>query len=118
MTVPWYAPPIPAARGSELFVITSYSIHYTKLYDGIYANPREQGVLWERPVSAEMIYPDGTEGFQINCGLRIQGNGSRGPASTPKHSLRLLFKGIYGPRITSYNVCYTKLLRSPLQNES
>lgn len=63
---------------------------------GIYVNPRESGVTWERPVSAEMIYPDGREGFQINCGLRIQGNGSRGPASTPKHSLRLLFKGIYG----------------------
>jgi len=64
---------------------------------GIYVNPRQSGVLWERPVSAEMIYPDRKEGFQINCGLRIQGNGSRGPSSTPKHSLRLLFKGIYGP---------------------
>jgi hypothetical protein len=64
---------------------------------GIYTNPREQGVAWERPVSAELIYPDGTAGFQINCGIRLQGNGSRGPSSTPKHSLRLLFKGIYGP---------------------
>jgi hypothetical protein len=65
--------------------------------NGIYARPREEGALWERPVSAELIYPDGREGFQINCGLRIQGAGSRGPESTPKHSLRLLFKSIYGP---------------------
>jgi len=64
---------------------------------GIYTNPREQGVGWERPVSAELIYPDGTPGFQVNCGIRVQGGGSRGPSSTPKHSLRLLFKGIYGP---------------------
>jgi hypothetical protein len=64
--------------------------------NGIYARPREEGVLWERPVSAEMIYPDGRESFQINCGLRIQGAGSRGPNSTPKHSMRLFFKTVYG----------------------
>lgn len=64
--------------------------------NGIYAKPREEGVLWERPVSAELIYPDGRAGFQINCGLRIQGAGSRGPNSTPKHSMRLFFKSVYG----------------------
>ncbi len=63
---------------------------------GIYAKPLEEGVLWERPVSAEMIYPDGREGFQVNCGLRLQGAGSRGVNSTPKHSMRLFFKGVYG----------------------
>lgn len=69
---------------------------------GIYTNPREEGVGWERPVSAELIHPDGTMGFQINCGIRVQGGGSRGPSSTPKHSLRLLFKGIYGPSKLDY----------------
>jgi hypothetical protein len=65
--------------------------------DGIYVRPREEGVLWERPVSAEWINPDGSKGFQVNCGLRIQGASSRGPNATPKHSMRLLFKSVYGP---------------------
>jgi len=69
---------------------------------GIYTNPREEGIGWERPVSAEWIHPDGTEGFQINCGIRVQGGGSRGPSSTPKHSLRLVFKGSYGPTKLNY----------------
>jgi hypothetical protein len=69
---------------------------------GIYTNPREEGIGWERPVSAELIHPDGAPGFQINCGIRVQGGGSRGPSSTPKHSLRLLFKGIYGPTKLNY----------------
>jgi hypothetical protein len=69
---------------------------------GIYTNPREEGIGWERPVSAELIHPDGSTGFQINCGIRVQGGGSRGPSSTPKHSLRLLFKGIYGPTKLDY----------------
>jgi hypothetical protein len=50
-----------------------------------------------RPVSAEWINPDGSTGFQIDCGLRIAGGFSRNPSVTDKHSLRLLFKGIYGP---------------------
>ena len=71
---------------------------------GIYSNPREEGALWERPASAELIYPDGTKGFQENCGLRIQGAGSRGPTSTPKHSLRLVFKSIYGASKLNFKV--------------
>jgi len=64
---------------------------------GIYSNPTRSGVAWERPVSAEWINPDGSTGFQIDCGLRIAGGFSRNPGVTDKHSLRLLFKGIYGP---------------------
>ena len=63
---------------------------------GIYMNPRSEGVLWERPTSAEMFGGDGEREFQINCGLRIQGGASRTPSNSPKHSFRLLFKGIYG----------------------
>ncbi len=63
---------------------------------GIYANPMETGRDWERPVSAEMIFPDGRPGFQINCGLRVQGGWNRRPEECPKHSLRLLFKKQYG----------------------
>ena len=63
---------------------------------GIYAHPMETGRDWERAASAEMIFPDGRPGFQINCGLRVQGGWNRRPEECPKHSLRLLFKKPYG----------------------
>ncbi|MCP4425056.1 MAG: DUF11 domain-containing protein [Chloroflexi bacterium] len=65
--------------------------------DGIYQNPLGEGVTWERPTSVELIYPDGSPGFQINAGIRIFGGASREPHKSPKHAFRLLFKGIYGP---------------------
>ena len=64
--------------------------------DGIYTHSRSHGVMWERPASAELIHPDGTAGFQVDCGLRIQGGAFRSHGLTLKHSLRLLFKGVYG----------------------
>jgi hypothetical protein len=63
---------------------------------GIYTNSTSRGLTWERPGSAELIYPTSTEGFQINCGVRIQGGWFRQHSGTRKHSLRLLFKRIYG----------------------
>ena len=66
---------------------------------GIYSNPGGTGVNWERPCSVEYILPDGSEGFQIDCGIRILGGASRN-TSIPKHSFRLLFKSDYGrPRL-------------------
>ena len=70
--------------------------HLTGSSSGIYVNATREGILWERPVSAELINPDGSKGFQINAGLRIRGAFSRGDHN-PKHSFRLLFKGGYGP---------------------
>ncbi|MCZ6792713.1 MAG: lamin tail domain-containing protein, partial [Planctomycetota bacterium] len=64
---------------------------------GLYSNPQGEGVRWERGGSAELIFPDGRRGFQINCGVRIHGGASRRPERSPKHSIRLLFKGAYGP---------------------
>ncbi len=64
---------------------------------GIYSNPTASGVDWERPASVELIYPEKTEGFQANCGIRIQGGYFRRNDMSRKHSFRLLFKGIYGP---------------------
>lgn len=61
---------------------------------GIYSNPQGQGVTWERPVSAELIYPDGSKGFQIDAGLRVAGAASR--SLSLKNGLRLLFKSEYG----------------------
>ena len=64
-------------------VITSYSIHYTKLYD--------QGVCQ---------YPDSLD--QVIEKLPLQ-----------RHRRPRLAGGVAFFRITSYNVCYTKLLRHP-----
>lgn len=64
---------------------------------GIYANPERSGLDWERPASLEWMHADGTSFFQVDCGLRIQGGYFRQRNVTQKHSLRLLFKNIYGP---------------------
>jgi len=63
---------------------------------GIYNNSIERGEAWERPCSVELIYPDGQEGFQIDCGIRSAGKGSRHPANNNKHSWKLKFKSEYG----------------------
>ncbi|MCH6256614.1 lamin tail domain-containing protein [Puniceicoccaceae bacterium K14] len=50
----------------------SISTNDSNLYspeEGIYVNATER---WEVPASAELINPDGSEGFQINAGLRIR----------------------------------------------
>lgn len=69
---------------------------------GLYSNPGQSGVRWERAGSVELLHPDGREGFAQNCGVRIQGGASRSPSKSPKHSFRLLFKGIYGPTKLRY----------------
>ncbi|MCA9540352.1 MAG: CotH kinase family protein, partial [Myxococcales bacterium] len=70
--------------------------------NGIYTESTRRGVAWERPISFELLYPDGRAGFQVNCGLRIQGGAFRSHGLTKKHSLRVLFKGIYGPTKLRY----------------
>ena len=69
---------------------------------GNYYDPSRSGIAWERPVSAELILPDGTPGFQVNCGHRIQGGSSTGGWKAIKVSQRLLFKGDYGPTRLRY----------------
>ena len=72
---------------TDQIVITSYSIHYTKLYEYFLSKPeRQNGLLvpiWELALA---------EGYDTTDALSV---------------LRT--------RITSYNVCYTKLLRFGLQ---
>ena len=62
---------------------------------GIYANPGQDGPLWERPASIELLNPDGEEGFQINCGIRLRGGFSRS-TDNPKHAMRVFFRQEYG----------------------
>lgn len=69
---------------------------------GIYSNPTNGGFAWERATSAELIHADGSEGFQIDAGLRVQGGASRTPANSPKHSLSLRFRNEYGDGMLNY----------------
>ena len=69
---------------------------------GIYANPGNRGVNWERPCAAELILQDGQSGFQVACGIRIQGGYFRSAGASEKHSFRLLFKGMYGASMLRY----------------
>jgi len=62
---------------------------------GIFVNAEMLGRTWERPVSVELINPDGSEGFQIDAGLRIRGGYSRNDRN-PKHAFRLFFRAEYG----------------------
>jgi hypothetical protein len=63
---------------------------------GIYNHAMQDGDAWERPASIELLNPDGTDGFQINAGVRIRGGWSR-HGDDPKHAFRFFFKSKYGP---------------------
>ena len=72
--------------------------------NGIYTQSGSRGLNWERAASAEMILPDGSTAFQENCGIRIQGGAFRSHGLTKKHSLRLLFKSLYGASKLTYPI--------------
>ncbi len=76
--------------------------------EGVYV--RREPFL-RKPVSAEFIPPDGTQGFQIDCGLEMQGQTSPDDSSTGgskwkslKLGLRLFFQGEFGPTKLNYKV--------------
>ena len=104
-------PQVIAIEGEDvvrnaLQAIPSFSIttDLDNLFDpntGIYTNPLQDGREWERPASVELLNPDGSEGFQVNAGLRIRGGFSRLPQN-PKHSFRLFFRGEYGDSELAY----------------
>lgn len=54
-------------------------------------------------MSIELINPDGSDGFQINGGMRIRGESSTA-SSNPKHSFRFLFKSEYGSSKLNYSL--------------
>ncbi len=62
---------------------------------GIYVNASGHGLNWEKECSVELINPDGSEGFNVNAGLRIRGGWSRHD-DYPKHAFRLFFREEYG----------------------
>ena len=56
---------------------------------------------WERPLHVEFWEPDGTPGFDLDCGVKIHGGWSR---SNPQKSLRLMMRAGYGQRALEYPV--------------
>ena len=71
--------------------------------DGIYVNSLQDGIESERPASLEQLNPDGTEGFQVNAGIRIKGGASRN-TNNPKHSLKFFFRNEYGDSSLEYDL--------------
>ncbi len=71
-----------------------------------YHNPSQHGAAWERPVSAEYILPADNSGFQIDCGLRVQGSDWQRPRTTldSKFSYRMYFRGDYGQGKLTYPI--------------
>ena len=82
---------------------------------GIFANPEKKGREWERPVSVELIYPPdfsdeiglnsrhgNQDGFSVNAGVRLRGGATGRHPLNPKRSLRLYFRGSYGPKNLKY----------------
>jgi hypothetical protein len=95
------ADPAMALRGLTSIPSLSIVTDVAHLFDartGIYTNPSLSGPAWERPTSAELIYPDGSKGFQIDCGIRTQGGSSVSGWKSKKVSLRLAFRGDYGSK--------------------
>jgi hypothetical protein len=66
---------------------------------GIYANPQERGVMWERPVDVTFVDQDRRSGFHIPAGVRIHGHGTR---DFSKKAFRLYFRQEYGVSRLAY----------------
>ena len=98
---------------ANMIVITSYSIHYTKLYDMVLGqeapgtNTTIFGLFWYliRQEIPRAVLP-----VLISVVLMIIGLFT--PVSLAIIAISSVVAGI---RITSYNVCYTKLLRNALK---
>ena len=94
------------------FVITSYSIHYTKLYDFV-SRFGDQVVLLHSGLSASERFDQWSLAMSGEAKIVI---GARSAVFAPLADLGLIVvdeehdAGLKH-RITSYNVCYTKLLR-------
>ncbi len=96
-----YNNPTYATQMNEAFTslpIFSLVIDLDSLFDtyrGIYSNAFFHGRDWERDVSLELLNHNGTNSFQIDCGIRIRGGWSR-HNDNPKHAFRFIFRKEYG----------------------
>ncbi|MEZ6120758.1 MAG: CotH kinase family protein [Pirellulaceae bacterium] len=85
----------------SLSIVTDFD-HLWDSESGIYIHSTQRGPNWERPVSLELILPDGSTGFQVNAGIRMWGTGWAPHSSSNKHSFQLKFKSEYGPSRLDY----------------
>ncbi|MCA9215514.1 MAG: lamin tail domain-containing protein [Planctomycetales bacterium] len=85
---------------SALTALPSLSLTVPEMFErnGLYSNP---GGATEQSASAELIFADGTVGFQVNAGARMQGGASRN-AEHLKHSMSLRFREDYGETQLDY----------------
>jgi hypothetical protein len=90
-----------ALRALPSFSLVTDVSHLFDPSDGIFVHAQSDGIDWERPVSIELLHPDGTSGFQIDGGLRIRGGFSRS-GNNPKHAFRLFFRTEYGDGLLRY----------------
>jgi hypothetical protein len=88
-------------KSLSTFSITTDSANLWNPSAGIYVNAGARGDSWERPATVELIFPDGTPGFEVNAGLRIRGGYSRGDFN-PKHAFRFFFRADYGDANLEY----------------
>ncbi|MFQ5638143.1 MAG: DNRLRE domain-containing protein [bacterium] len=80
---------------------------------GIFDHPKKRGRAWEREVSVNFLELDGS-GFQINSGVRVHGQHSRGRTADeyPKKSMRLYFRSDYGESKLRYRMFKQKKIAS------
>ncbi|MDX1283771.1 MAG: CotH kinase family protein [Draconibacterium sp.] len=65
---------------------------------GLYRGYPNTNVTTEKPVTAEFIFNNNEEeSFVVECGVQNQGGTSIVKWKSPKQSMRILFKEIYGP---------------------
>ena len=86
---------VPSLKDIPSLSIVTDIDHLFDSQSGIYVNAWGHGYDWERECTAELIQNDGSEGFNVNAGLRIRGGWSR-HNDFPKHSFRLFFRSEYG----------------------
>ncbi len=86
---PTYGPLLTTALKS----LPSISITSNALAPGVIIEDDEE-------ISAELIFPNGKEGFMVLCGLETWG----GSPTNPKKSYRLEFKSKYGPSKLEYDL--------------
>jgi hypothetical protein len=92
---------IPALRSIPSFSVVTELKNLFDPATGIYANASQDGRDWERPCSLELVYANGTKGFQVNAGIRIRGGFSRS-SDNPKHAFRFFFRDTYGTSKLKY----------------
>ncbi len=91
---------VEESTGLPVVSLVTDPAHLWDATTGIYVNVEGRGRSWERPVTVEWLSPAGGRDFSVGAGLRMHGAGTR--AHTDKRSLRLYFRGEYGPRELEY----------------